>query len=141
MVTTFKFRRPGFTIAEAMIALAVMIGVAALVGEHAVGSVAERQRTEARMEALEIANNVLELARATPWEQLDAKWAEARMLPEDAARRWNNARMTVRVETEAEMDRVKRVTVEIAWERRERSGWAPVKLQALFAARDVEAKP
>jgi prepilin-type N-terminal cleavage/methylation domain-containing protein len=131
-----KSKHRGFTITEALIALAVMAGVAALVGQHAFAAIAEHRRNEARAEAVQLANNVLEEARGLAWKELDAAWAKQR---ETAPLRWPNARMTVNVEKEG--DHLKRVTVTITWEGGERSGWAPVTIQAIFATRTAEGQP
>jgi Tfp pilus assembly protein PilE len=134
-------KRRGFTVTETIMALAVMVAVGALVAEHAVWAITERGRTEAKLEAIEVTTNVLEQARDTPWNDLNAAWADARKLPEPIAKRWPNCKLLVRVEPEPKMERVKRVTAEVKWENMEHSGWQPVVLTALFAARETEAKP
>ena len=140
-MVTRTTRRRGFTITEAMIAIAVMVGVGALVAEHAVWSITERNRSEARLEAIELTANILEQARDVPWNDLNAEWAKSRKLPEPILKRWPDCRLEVRVEPEPKMPHVKRVTAEVKWANAERAGWPRVVLTSLFAARTTEAKP
>jgi len=132
--------RRGFSLTEAVVALAVLATAAALVAEFATWSLAERGRTEARLEALSAATNVLEEARARSWDDLTADWAKARTLPESVATRWPDCKLTVSVIPEPDRPRVKRVTAEVTWTDPKRALPA-VSLTALFAARAPEAKP
>jgi hypothetical protein len=127
-------RRRGFTVTEIALALGALATVAIIVAQLATWSLAERARADARLEAVEAATNVLEEARARPWDELTPEWAEAQRLPDHLAQRWRDGRLAVRVEPEPERPKVKRVTVEV------RCGSnvgrvQPVTLSALFAAR------
>ena len=135
-----KFRR-GFTLTEVLVAVTVLAGAAALVAQFAVWTLGERARTDARLEAVEAATNVLEEARARPWNDLTAEWASNHRLPENLAARWPDCRLSVSVEPEEKRPKIKRVTVEIKWTETARATWPAVKLTALFAARTAEGKP
>jgi hypothetical protein len=131
--------RPGFTIAETMVTLGLLAVALTLVAQVGAQTLRERERVVAGLVAREQAINVLETARAQPWEKLDAGWAEKQRLPEAYARKgW---KLQVRVEPEAGRVRVKRVSVEV---RPEGTPAPPVRLVGLFAARSApekEAKP
>jgi prepilin-type N-terminal cleavage/methylation domain-containing protein len=130
MVRHPSFPRRGFTLAEVGIALAILAGAAVLVVQLTTWVLAERARTDARLEATDAAANLLEQARARPWDDLTDEWAKAQRLPDHLAARWPEGKLAVRVEPERDRPRVKRVTVEVRWDRSD-----PVTMTALFAAR------
>jgi len=133
--------RLGFTMAETLIALAVLGSVSAAVAEFATWTLGERAHADARLEAVDAAANALEQARARPWNDLTAQWASDQRLPEYMAARWPDCRLSVRVEPEENRPYVKRVTVDVKWTAPGHKNWAPVTLIAAFAARATEAKP
>ena len=71
----------GFTVAETVIALAIMAVIVTLVAELGLASLVERQRNGRRQLALEGAVNLLETARASDWEMLTPEWARTQQLP------------------------------------------------------------
>lgn len=133
--------RAGFTLTEALVALAVLAAAGVLVAQLATWSLAERARTDARLEAVDAAANVLEQARARPWADLTADWAAAARAPDYLTARWPDGRLAVRVEPEPDRPRVKRVTVEFKWTDTARVGWPPVVLTGWFADRAAGGKP
>jgi len=133
-------RRPGFTLAESLIALAALSAAMVLVAQFVLLSLAERARTDARAEAVEVATNALEQSRDKPWTELTAEWGNAQKLPDHMAVRWHDCVLTVRVEPEPGRPRVKKVTVELKWTSPGRSAWSPVQLTGWFAARSTEGK-
>lgn len=130
-------RRSGFTMAECVIALAVLTSVAVVVTELTTRMLADRSRLDARYEAEQVEVNVLELARATPWDELTPAWASDRKLPGHVVKRWPGTKLSVRVEQEPNRPRLKRVTVEVRWEADKQTIWPPTTMTALFAARDT----
>lgn len=136
-----RFARPGFMLTEVLIALAVLAGAAVLVAQLATWSLAERARTEAQLEAVQAAANVLESGRARSWRDLTPEWASDQKLPYHLAVRRPDCRLTVRVEPEEKRPRIKRLTVEVKWTDKARVGWPPVVLVALFADRTTEGSP
>jgi hypothetical protein len=133
-------RRPGFTIGEVLIALAVLAATATLSAEAILRTAAERSRFDARLEAADAAANALEAARARPWDDLTPEWAAAQPVPAALAR-WPDSKLTVRVEPEPDRPRVKRVTAEVRWERKGLAPWPVVTLTTLVAARTAGGKP
>jgi len=133
--------RPGFTMAETLVAFAVLSTVATGVAQFATWSLGERAHADARLESVEVAANVLEQARARPWDDLTAEWASSQRLPDFISARWPDCRLSVRVEPEANRPRVKRVTADVKWTGAAHASWTPVTLTGLFAARASEGKP
>ncbi len=132
-------RRPrgGFTITETVIALGILGLVLTLMMGVSLTVLRERFRVSDRQAAQELAANVLESARACPWEDLSGTWASAQRLPGSFLERgW---RLEVRVEPEKGRPLVKRVTAAVHW----RSGGNPpdlsVELAGLFSGRDTTA--
>lgn len=133
-------RRRGFTLAEMVIALAVLAATGSLAAAALTQLLADRSRLDARVEAVEAAANALEEARARPWDQLTPEWAAARPTPPVLAR-WTGSKLTVKVEPEPGRPRVRRVTAEVTWDRGQSDPWKPVTLTTLIAARTTGGKP
>jgi prepilin-type N-terminal cleavage/methylation domain-containing protein len=129
--------RRGFTLAESMIALAILGVVLLLLAQVAYLVLMERLRSGARQDALEAAANVLEAARACPWDELTPAWAARQRLPESVAGRLRG-RIEVRVEPEPSRPHTKRVTAEVRWSIDDRPT-APVRLVCLRSARAAPA--
>jgi hypothetical protein len=110
-----------------------------LVAEVGLRSLAERRRSSTRQDAVECVANVLESARALPWEDLNPEWAAGQQLPEELGQRLPGGKLTVLVEPEAARPRTKRVTVELSWERTREGSAGPVRLVGLFNARSARA--
>ena len=107
--------RRAFTVVEIILALGILAVAMVLIGRIGVNSLRERTRSANRQVAAEMAANVLEAARAVPWEALNDMWAADQRLPELVTERLRQAKLTVRVEPEKDRPLVKRVTVEVAW--------------------------
>jgi prepilin-type N-terminal cleavage/methylation domain-containing protein len=131
--------RAGFTLVEVMMSLAALAGLAVLVAQLAAWSLTERERTMSRSEASEIATNVLELAEATPWDELTPEWAAKRQLPESFHTRWPESTLIVKVESEPNRDRVKRVSIEVRLTSIAKKIDSPILLTGMFAARSKGA--
>jgi prepilin-type N-terminal cleavage/methylation domain-containing protein len=129
--------RRAFTIAEMSIAVVVLGLVVTVVAEIAIRSLRERSRVTERVAVQEEAANLLEAARACPWEKLDATWADGQQL----AKEWRDRGWKMKVVLDNQPDRphVKRVTVEITFTKTD-PPTPPVKLMGLFAARTREGK-
>jgi prepilin-type N-terminal cleavage/methylation domain-containing protein len=126
--------RRGFTVAETVIALAILAVIVTLVAQLGLASVVERQRNGRRQLALETAANILEAARASDWEALTPAWAKAQQLPGTAAERLPQGKLQVQAAEEKGRALCKRVTVEIQWMEEEKPV-RPVKLVMLCSAR------
>ncbi len=126
-------RRRGFTILESALALAMLTMASVLVAELTTWALAERARADTRLAAIEWADNVLESARAQPWNDLTPAWAATQKLPEDLAFRMLEPVVTVTVEPEAERPLLKRVTVTVKWNQAFKAPAPPVVMSSVFA--------
>jgi hypothetical protein len=122
-----------------MIAVAILGVVLLLVAQLGCEFLKERQRSTARQEALEAAANVLEAARACPWDELTSAWADQQRLPESLSDRLRQGRLDVRVEPEASHPHTKRVLVEVHWSLEDNKPARPVQLVGLRSARSAPA--
>lgn len=128
-------RRPGFTVIECVVAIAVLGVAAVLVAQIGVRSLAERVNVEEHFAAQEATANILEVARATAWTDLTPAWASTVRPPNALTTRLDDVKLTVRVEPEKGRPRIKRVTVELRWSPAEGHGDRAVTTMALFADR------
>ena len=129
----------GFTILECVAALSILAMVMLLVVQTGYWSMRERIRTASRHAALELASNILESARAGPFETLTPDWAAGQKLPEESGRLLSKAQLTVRVEPEKNLPHTKRVTVEIRWQTEVTMPPQTVQLVGLFSSRSAAA--
>src|SRR5262245_48748541 len=74
--------RRGFTVTEVVIAFLVLATTMLIVAQLGVYSLRARDRSEAQHEVAEFAANVLEAARAEPWDALTPEWAAGHKLSE-----------------------------------------------------------
>ena len=89
--------KQGFTILEITIALGILAFVVVIVAQMGFQSMRDRKRNADRHEALELAANILESARACPWNSLSPSWAAEQKLPDFPVERLHEGRLTVRV--------------------------------------------
>jgi hypothetical protein len=127
----------GFTIAEVVIATAILAALMVVVTEVGYHSMRERARIAHRQTALETAGNVLEAARARPWDELTPEWAAKQDLTEETKSALPEGSLTVRVEPVPERPRIRRVTVEVRWQVEEGKPAERVQLVSLFSARSA----
>lgn len=131
-------RRDGFTIAETLIALALLGVALTLVAQVGLWALTDRSRSADRQEATELAANLLESARATDWSDLTPAWAAGQKLSDDqSARCW---RLEVRVTPEVGRPQVKRVLVRVTLRSQGDGADRTIELVGLFAARTAESK-
>jgi len=133
--------RSSFTILETVIALGIFAIALILAAQLGTQALAERQRIEQRLAAMEMADNILESARARPWADLTPEWAAAQRLPQDLADRLWESKFSVRVEDERERPRIKRVTVDLRWRHSPGVDARAVSLTAFFADRFGGGEP
>jgi type II secretory pathway pseudopilin PulG len=124
--------RAGFTILEVTVALAILIILGAIVAQAMVWSLRERARLASHQAATELAANVLEEARAQPWDKLDDKWAEGRTVPSEMAALLPAGKIVVKLESAATS---RRVTVEVRWQHEQEQS---VSLTTLLSARETK---
>jgi prepilin-type N-terminal cleavage/methylation domain-containing protein len=129
-------RPRGFTIAESAIALAILGVIMAVVAQVGLWAIHERMRVGERQTAQELAANVLERARACPWDELTSEWGAAQTLPEAyAGRGW---KLEVRVESQESRPLTRQVSVTLRWKPTSGPSYPPIELVGLFAARSAE---
>jgi type II secretory pathway pseudopilin PulG len=130
-------RRPAFTAFEIVIAMSVLAVVIVVTAQVSYQAMRERMRTDARKQALEIASNTLEAARAESWEALTPQWAAEQRLPQGWEESQPVGELKVRVEPEAGLQNVKRVTATVRWDIRDDIPPQEVALSTLIAAREL----
>jgi hypothetical protein len=121
---------------ELIAALAILAIVMVMIAQIGYYSLVERLRSTTRQTALEQAANVMELARATPWDKLSSEWAAAQELPKHEDFFLPDGKLAVKVELEKPLPNAKRVTVEIRWQVRE-AIVERVELVGMVSARSV----
>ncbi len=129
--------RRGFTVLEATLALGILAMAMMLVAQTGLWSWRERARSALRLEALESAANILESARACPWDDLTPAWGAAQHLPEPLAERLGDGKVIVHVEPEASRPLIRRVTVEVRALSDQRIEEPLVQLVGWFSARSA----
>ncbi len=127
--------RKGIAVLDAVVGLSVLTAALVLVSQTAVWILAERQQTEARYQAVEVAAHVMESARACAWEELDSTWADQarQQALQTLAGRLADPDLSVSVKPAAGRDQVRRVTVELTWQQSGGRRAPPILLTALFA--------
>ena len=133
-------RRPGITLVEISVTLVVMAILAVIIAQCIVWSLRERLRFTTRRAALELAANVLEAARAQPWDQLDSSWAEAQTIPADLEALLPDGKLVVSVEPGPAQLLSKQVTVEVHWQMEPNLPGTSVRLTTLLSARESKQK-
>jgi Tfp pilus assembly protein PilE len=131
-------RANGFTIMEATIALGIVAFLAVIVSQCVVWNLHERARFTASRAALELAANILEAARAQPWEQLDKSWADAQTVPSEMAELLPQGKVVVTLETIKETPLTKRVIVEVRWQFEPHLPACNVQIPTLLSARQAK---
>jgi prepilin-type N-terminal cleavage/methylation domain-containing protein len=108
-----KTHRAGFTLAEITVTVVILGIVAVIVAQVVVWSLQERGRLSSKEAALELADNVLEAARAQSFDKLDQAWADAQVIPVALADLLPEGKLTVKVEP---VKQSRRITVEVRWQ-------------------------
>jgi hypothetical protein len=127
-------------VAEATVALAAVAILGVVIAQCTVWGVRERARLAARQAALELAANVLEAARATPWDRLDQDWAAAQVVPSEMADLLPEGKVVATVEPEKLSPHARRVTVEVRWRSDPTLDPYSVQLTTVLSARAEKAK-
>jgi prepilin-type N-terminal cleavage/methylation domain-containing protein len=132
--------RAAFTLLELTVAAAIIAILVVIVAQSFAVSLRERARAAAYQAATELAANILEAARAQPFDKLDKAWADAQIIPTETAELLPQGKLIVTVEPEKQIEHLRRVNVEVEWRFEEHLPMQSVKLTTLFAGRDAKAK-
>jgi type II secretory pathway pseudopilin PulG len=127
--------RLAMTIVEILVALAIMGLLGIIVAQCVFWSLSERTRLAANQASLEIAANVLEAARAQPWQDLNQSWAGAQTIPSEMQALVPDGKVIVTVDFEQPEPGIKQVTVEVRWQIEEHLPPHSVHLTGLFSRR------
>jgi type II secretory pathway pseudopilin PulG len=103
------------SLVEVTVTLAIIAVLAVIIAQCIYWSGRERQRMASQQAALELAANVLEAARAQPWEKLDQAWADAQSVPSDMQALLPDGKLVVTVVAE-QQPLTRRVTAEVRWQ-------------------------
>jgi prepilin-type N-terminal cleavage/methylation domain-containing protein len=126
-------KRSAFTLIEITASMSVLAVAMLVLAQLAVWCLTEHSLARTKQTAVETAANVLEAARATPWDELTPAWATAQRLPESLQERdWE---LSVRVEPEPTRHPIKRVTVEVRYWPGDDARVKPVQLVGFFSSR------
>jgi prepilin-type N-terminal cleavage/methylation domain-containing protein len=129
--------RAAFTLTEVMVAMAVTAVLGVVVAQCTVWSLRERARLRAHEAALELAANVLEEARARPWDRLDPDWAASRVVPTAMAELLPEGKVIVTLAPGEGAPHTRRVTVEVSWQSAPHLPPQSVELTTLLSARQA----
>jgi hypothetical protein len=116
-----------------------------LLAQIVVGQVVGRKQQAARLAALETAANILESARTLTPDELSPRWAESQHLSAESAEKMLDPTLSVQVESQPNMSRLKRITVRLSWAPATGRPVGDVELTGYSAARKTgpagESKP
>jgi type II secretory pathway pseudopilin PulG len=130
--------RHAVTLVETTVALAVLAVLGVIVAQCVVWSVRERARLASHQTALELCANVLEAARAQPWERLDKKWADGQSIPSEMTELLPQGKLVVTLEPGQPLPQSRRVTVEVRWQSVANVPPQSVRLTGIFSGREAK---
>jgi prepilin-type N-terminal cleavage/methylation domain-containing protein len=129
-------KRGAFTIVEMTVTVAIVAILVVIVAQCVLLSIQERARIVAHQAALELAANVLEDARAQPFDKLDKTWAAAQAIPSESEGLLMDGKLVVTIEPEKSAPKAKRVTVEVHWLYDANLPRRSVQLMTVFSGRE-----
>jgi prepilin-type N-terminal cleavage/methylation domain-containing protein len=136
--------RRGFTLAETVAALAILAILVGIVAQVVVWSLRERGKRVAHHAAVEIAANVLEEARALPYDELNQAWADGQAIPSEVEGLLTAGKVVVNVEADKLAPGTKRVSVTVQWQTEPDGPRQEVQLATVLSrheAKRAEGKP
>ncbi|MSR30564.1 MAG: type II secretion system protein [Gemmataceae bacterium] len=127
--------RRAFTMAEIVVAIAILFGAMVTFAQIATWCLGERARNNAALNALHLAENILEEARAQPTEKLDAAWAAAVQEPARYKALPPACLIEVKFETPTTLAGFKKVEVKVKWKAGPETSLREIVLTGFFAPR------
>jgi len=139
-VSIRKFgKRSGFLTLDVVLGIAVLgIGMVFVIEATSL-ALQERGRSETRLLASEMINNVLEAGRALPVDQLE-KWAQGQKATPALEKLFSKPELAVRVKPFGTDASSRRVEAELSWLDKEGKRVPPVSLVTLFASHSIQPK-
>lgn len=128
-------KRGAFTLVELTVATAIFAILVVIVAQCISVSLRERARMSAHQAASELAANVLEDARAQPFEKLNKTWADAQTIPSEMAALLPEGKIAVTAGPEKATPRTRRVTVDVHWQFEQHLPMQSVRLTTLLGGR------
>jgi prepilin-type N-terminal cleavage/methylation domain-containing protein len=116
MANRMSAPRVGMTLVEVTVTLAILAVLVVIVAQCIAWSLRERGRAATHQAALELATNMLEAARAQPWEQLDQTWADGQTIPSEMKLLLPEGKAHITVEPGQPEPGTRRVTAEVTWQ-------------------------
>ncbi len=126
--------RPALTMVECTVAVAIVAVLMVIVAQCLAMGLQARLRTSAHQAALELADNLMEEARAQPWDNLDKSWADAHKVPAAMESLLPGGKIEITVQAEPKQPLTRRVLVTVHWQFEAPSPQS-VTLTALFSSR------
>ena len=113
--------------------------VGAIVVEAMVWSLRARARFATEQTALELAANILEAARAQPWDKLNQTWAERQAVPSESAALLPEGKVLVTVGPVPSVVEARRIDVEVRWQGQADRPPPSVRLSTILSGRQAKA--
>ena len=132
------------TLVEITVTLGIVVVLGVIVAQCVAWSMRERTRMSAHQAALELADNILEAARAQPWKQLDQAWGDAQTIPAAMAGLLPDGKVVVKVKAGQQEPEARHVTVTVDWHFEPHLPPQSVELTTVLSGRSAkkaEAKP
>jgi type II secretory pathway pseudopilin PulG len=126
------------SLVEVTVALAIIAVLAVIVAQCIAWGLRERARTLTQQAALELAANMLEAARAQPWDLLDQAWADGQTIPADMEALFPDGKLSMTVEPGPRGSATRRVTVDVTWQFEPHLPAQIVQLTTLLSGRVTE---
>jgi type II secretory pathway pseudopilin PulG len=131
-------RRPAVLMMEVTVAVAIVGVLAVIVAQCLSWSLSERARLATHQAALELAANILEAARAEPWDKLDDAWAKSQVVPTEMADLLPDGKVQVTLEPWPAESGARRLTVVVSWRMESYSGGHSVQLTTVISGRSAK---
>ena len=131
--------RHAFTMVEVTVALAVIAVAGVIIAQAVTISLHERAQSAVRQAALELAANVLESARAAPFETLNEDWAKNQQIPSEMPELLRGGSLTVTVSPGTKAANAKLIAVEVSWPYAEGQPLRSVRLTTVISPREAKS--
>lgn len=101
---------------ELSVAVLILVMVFPVIAQLTYWSLRQRARLQSQQTALELANNILEAARAMPADALTPQWILEQTIPEDVMPLLPEGTLSVQIEDVSDKSPARRVTAIVTWQ-------------------------